>query len=130
MSSSSPVPPAAHLREIQDTQLSASQRLAQIQQKLFQFEEQYLETTHMRGNCLKGWDGYLDYKARNDNGNKKKFKASDKVYSFSSLTSPLPKLELEKDVDSFAAKKWAEFCEQALEEREQLLLQKSKRQKM
>lgn len=108
-------------------QLAASQRLAQIQQKLFQFEEQYLETTHMRGNCLKGWDGFLDYKARNDNGSKKKFKASDKVYSFSSLSSAIPKPELDKDVDSFAAKKWAEFCEQALEEREQL--QKSKRQK-
>lgn len=107
-----------HLREIQDTQMAVAQRLHKIQQTLFHFEEQYLETTQMRGNCLKGWEGFLDYKARNDNGGKRKFKASDRVYSFSSLSAPIPKAELEKDVDAGAARRWAEFCENALEERE------------
>lgn len=109
------------VREIQDRQTQVSRRLAQLQQQLFKLEDQYLEATQLRGNFARGWEGFLDYKVRGGgipsggtNKKERKIRASDRVCSFSSLTAPMPKTELDRDEDSELALKWADKYEQML----------------
>lgn len=106
--------PSPIVREIQDRQTQVSRRLGQIQQQLYRLEEHYLDATILRGNVIRGWDGYLDFKPRNATAasamsarREKKTKASDRMLSFSSISAPIPKAELDKDEDAPSALHWA-----------------------
>ena len=101
------------VREIQDRQTQVSRRLGQIQQQLYRLEENYLDATHFRGNVVKGWEGYLDFKPRSLHSSMaakkdRRVRASDRIFSFASITSPIPKSELDKDEETPVALHWAE----------------------
>ena len=111
------------VREIQDRQTQLSRRLAQLQQQLYKFEDQYLEATQIRGNVVRGWEGFLDFKPRSMHANvslsnakkeNRKLRASDRIFSFSSISAPIPRYELDKDEDAGVALKWAEEYAQAI----------------
>jgi hypothetical protein len=108
---------SAIVRELQDRQTSVSRRLAQIQQQLYKLEEQYLDATQVRGNIVRGWEGFLDFKPRSAMNNsakkERRTKASDRMFSFSSIGAPIPKSELDKDEETSVALKWAEEYEKA-----------------
>ena len=106
------------VRELQDRQTQLSRRLAELQQQLFRLEDQYLEATQLRGNVVRGWDSYLDFKPRSLpanassvlGGQKKdrRLKGGDRLFSFSAMNAPIPKPELEREEDVSVAQKWAD----------------------
>ena len=106
------------LEEIQSKAKQVTTRLNQIQNQLLKYEEQYLDVTQMRGNIQRGFDGLTDYKPRNEalvTNIKRKLKASERLLSFSSLSAPISKSDLDRDDEVGIAKKWAEFCNDELQ---------------
>jgi len=51
----------------------------------------YLDETSATGNVVRGWEGYIDSRPRNALAHKKdkRFRPSERVFSFSSFTSPV-----------------------------------------
>ena len=78
------------LKALRDKRLVVHKRLNAIQGQIYDLEDAYLESTAPRGNVVRGWEGYLDYK-KAPNGqaklNYKRPKASDRIFSFSSTTA-------------------------------------------
>lgn len=98
------------VREIQDRQTQATRRLAQIQQQIYTLEDEYLDLTTARGNVSRGWEGYLDSKSRGSSSQvrrDRKSKAGERLFSFSSVSAPIPKSDLEKDEDALTTIHWA-----------------------
>jgi hypothetical protein len=100
------------VREIQDKQTQVTRRLAQVQSQLYSLEDEYLDMTTLRGNVSRGWEGYLDFKSRSSSSavlkrDPRKAKASERIFSFSSVSAPIPKSDLEKDEDVLTTVHWA-----------------------
>ncbi len=72
-------------RQVQDL-------LAQVQEQLLMLENRYLEETAGVGNVVRGWEGYIDRPRTQAAVHKKdrKFKPSERIFSYSSVTSPIP----------------------------------------
>jgi len=112
---------SAIIREIQDRRTQVYRRLAQLQQQIYKLEDQYLEASQTRGNVVRGWEGFLDFKQRGGGSSgssskkEKKLRASERIFSFSSMSAPIPKSELDKDEEAEVALKWAQEYKQAFE---------------
>mmetsp|Transcript_5264 Transcript_5264/g.9483 ORF Transcript_5264/g.9483 Transcript_5264/m.9483 type:complete len:131 (-) Transcript_5264:122-514(-) len=64
-----------------------------VQDQLYTLENKYLDETGPTGNVVKGWEGYIDSKPRTSTAQPtkkdRKFKMSNLIFSYSSVTSPL-----------------------------------------
>jgi len=60
-----------------------------IERQIFDLEENYIEETNHYGNIIKGWDGYLNVKAKSLQNVSRRLKISNKnrIFSNSSTTS-------------------------------------------
>jgi len=63
----------------------------------------YLEDTNHSGNVAIGWASFIDSKPRAHNPfmKREKRKASERVFSYSSTTSPIPREDIERELMSF-----------------------------
>ena len=59
----------------------------------------YLDATLGHGNIVRGWEGYIDSKPRINAQSKrdKKIKPSERIFSYSSYTSPIPNDDIERE---------------------------------
>ncbi len=75
--------------------------MEKVQQQLYDFEDEYLESTQITGNIVRGWEGYIDLKPnRYMNAKKeKKYKASERVFSFSSVSSPISATDIARETE-------------------------------
>mmetsp|Transcript_16975 Transcript_16975/g.19291 ORF Transcript_16975/g.19291 Transcript_16975/m.19291 type:complete len:136 (+) Transcript_16975:187-594(+) len=88
------------MENIRKMKAEVAYSLQQVEQQLYEFEQKYLESTGGYGNIVKGWDGYIDSKPKNNMQQAKRerrIKASERIFSITSATSPVPQAELEKD---------------------------------
>lgn len=75
-----------------------------VEKQLFEIESRYLDETLPFGNVVRGWEGFLDKKVARSNergGPKrdKRFKPSDRIFSYSSVTSPIDPSEIQRERD-------------------------------
>ena len=77
---------------ITERQRQVQDLLAQVQEQLLMLENRYLEETVGVGNVVRGWEGYIDRPRTQVTVHKKdrKFKPSERIFSYSSVTSPIP----------------------------------------
>ncbi|CEM06486.1 unnamed protein product [Vitrella brassicaformis CCMP3155] len=84
------------LKEIKKAREELKESLSQIEQKIYDFESDYLNETATFGNILKGWDGYntaINKKNARRADNAEPVKDQDRWFSRSSLSSPVVSLE-------------------------------------
>lgn len=69
-----------------------SKKLYDLEKQIYNLEESYLIDTQLCGNIVKGWDDLLNSKpniSKSDLHKTNKCKDSDRIFSMSSVTSPL-----------------------------------------
>ena len=106
-------PTSGLLAELRERSSVVAKRVADVQSQLMELEENYLDSTSARGNVLKGFETFLELRLSRMGavaGLKKdprRFKASDRVFSFSSTTAPLAKEDVARDEEAAVAGRWA-----------------------
>ena len=82
--------PKQALKEVHQKRKELEKDLIKVEKQIYEFEGTYLEDTAIYGNVVKGWEKYLTLKASNvDLSKLKKFDESDRLFSYSSVTSDL-----------------------------------------
>jgi len=92
-----PVDPEAHcatytLTELKEKKRELSEQLADLEVQIYRLETNYLEDTAATnsGNIFRGWDGYLQARARNPQPpamkKQRSVKDADRLFSLSSAT--------------------------------------------
>mmetsp|Transcript_17813 Transcript_17813/g.51014 ORF Transcript_17813/g.51014 Transcript_17813/m.51014 type:complete len:130 (-) Transcript_17813:105-494(-) len=87
---------------IKQRQRLVQDAISAVQEQLFALENRYLEETSATGNVVRGWEGYIDSRPRSTMASKKerRAKASERIFSFSSVTSPIPSEELARELST------------------------------
>mmetsp|Transcript_5301 Transcript_5301/g.6683 ORF Transcript_5301/g.6683 Transcript_5301/m.6683 type:complete len:142 (-) Transcript_5301:900-1325(-) len=88
------------MEEIKKYQEDVSRALKDVEAQLFELEHKYLEITLPYGNIVKGWEGYIDSKPRSSvpgHKRERKIKPSERIFSITSATSPIPNEDIEKE---------------------------------
>ena len=74
------------MEELMRRKLELEEELRNLQQQIFNDEEQYIQNTWNTGNIIKGFDGFISNK--HSSQKKYKIKEKDRIFSGSSFTRP------------------------------------------
>ncbi|XP_047308722.1 chromatin modification-related protein MEAF6-like [Impatiens glandulifera] len=82
--------PAATLASLISKREKLQQELQNIEKQVYELETSYLQESSHFGNALKGFDGVLSSSKNTSNLKRsRKFQPEDRIFSLSSVTSPL-----------------------------------------
>jgi chromatin modification-related protein EAF6 len=76
------------LRTLLQRRAQLEEDLKSTEKQIFDMEENYIDDTHHYGNVIKGWEGFLNAKPKQQHMRKTKIIEKDRIFSGSSATCP------------------------------------------